>query len=114
VRATRSAGRAALRCERFATARGACGCEEDSGDGTGILVKTPDSFFRRECKKLNITLPAMGQYGVGMIFMPQDSVRRHVCERILEKVARENGMKVLGWRDVPVDHAFVGPTPRGG
>ncbi len=92
--------------------RGACGCEEDSGDGAGILVKTPDSFFRRECKKLNITLPPVGQYGVGMIFLPQDSVQRHLCERVLERVARDNGMKVLGWRDVPVDNRFVGPTPR--
>src|ERR1700761_2317263 len=87
--------------------RGACGCEEDSGDGAGILIKTPDSFFRRECKKLNITLPLEGQYGVGMIFLPQDSVQRHLCERILERVARDNGMKVLGWRDVPVNNQFV-------
>jgi glutamate synthase domain-containing protein 2/glutamate synthase domain-containing protein 1/glutamate synthase domain-containing protein 3 len=92
--------------------RGACGCEEDSGDGAGILIKTPDAFFRRECKKLNITLPPVGQYGVGMIFLPQDAVQRHICERILERVARDNGMKVLGWRDVPVDNNFVGPTPR--
>ncbi len=92
--------------------RGACGCEEDSGDGAGILVKTPDSFFRRECKKLNVTLPPVGQYGVGMIFLPQDAVQRHLCERVLERVARENGMKVLCWRDVPVDNKFVGPTPR--
>jgi glutamate synthase (NADPH/NADH) large chain len=92
--------------------RGACGCEEDSGDGAGILVKTPDSFFRRECKKLNITLPPVGHYGVGMLFLPQDAVQRHMCERILERIARDNGMKVLGWRDVPVDHRFVGPTPK--
>jgi glutamate synthase domain-containing protein 2/glutamate synthase domain-containing protein 1/glutamate synthase domain-containing protein 3 len=92
--------------------RGACGCEEDSGDGAGIMVKTPDSFFRRECKKLNITLPPLGQYGVGMVFLPKDSVQRHMCERILERVARENGMKVLGWRDVPVDQRFVGDTPK--
>jgi glutamate synthase domain-containing protein 2/glutamate synthase domain-containing protein 1/glutamate synthase domain-containing protein 3 len=92
--------------------RGACGCEEDSGDGAGIMVKTPDSFFRRECKKLNITLPPAGQYGVGMLFLPKDAVQRHMCERILERIARDNGMKVLGWRDVPVDSRFVGPTPK--
>ncbi len=92
--------------------RGACGCEENSGDGAGILVRTPDAFFRRECKKINVTLPAAGQYGVGMIFLPQDAVQRHLCERIVERVARENGMKVLGWRDVPVNSDHVGPTPR--
>jgi glutamate synthase (NADPH/NADH) large chain len=92
--------------------RGACGCEENSGDGAGILVRTPDAFFRRECKKINVTLPAAGQYGVGMIFLPTDAVQRHLCERIVERVARENGMKVLGWRDVPVDNRHVGPTPK--
>ena len=92
--------------------RGACGCEENSGDGAGILVRTPDAFFRRECKKMNVTLPAAGQYGVGMIFLPPDAVQRHLCERIVERVARENGMKVLGWRDVPVNSEHVGPTPR--
>ncbi len=92
--------------------RGACGCEEDSGDGAGILVKTPDEFFRKELKKLKITLPPAGQYGVGMVFLPQDMVERRTCERIFERVAVENGMKVLGWRDVPVDEAFVGATPK--
>ena len=92
--------------------RGACGCEEDSGDGAGIMVHTPDAFLRRECKALGITLPAAGQYGAGMVFLPQDSVQRHLCERILERVARENGMRVLGWRDVPVDPRFVGATPK--
>jgi glutamate synthase (NADPH) large chain len=92
--------------------RGACGCEENSGDGAGILVQTPDSFFRREAKKLKITLPEAGMYGVGMIFLPQDMVERKKCEQIIENVAKENGMNVLGWRDVPVDNKFVGPTPR--
>ncbi len=92
--------------------RGACGCEEDSGDGAGLLVQTPDKFFRREAAKLNITLPPQGQYGVGMTFLPQDMVMRHECERIFERIAKENGMKVLGWRDVPVDDRFVGATPK--
>ncbi len=92
--------------------RGACGCEENSGDGAGILVRTPDAFFRREMKRQNVTLPAAGQYGVGMIFLPPDAIQRHLCERIVERVARENGMRVLGWRDVPVNSEFVGPTPK--
>src|SRR5882724_9303882 len=57
--------------------RGACGCEADSGDGAGILVRTPDGFLRRECKKLGIKLPAAGQYACGMLFLPQDMVSRH-------------------------------------
>jgi len=92
--------------------RGACGCEEDSGDGAGILVKMPDKFFRKEAKKLGITLPKAGDYAVGMVFMPQERAARLKCERAMEKIIRENAMVVLGWRDVPVDHNFVGPTPR--
>jgi glutamate synthase domain-containing protein 2/glutamate synthase domain-containing protein 1/glutamate synthase domain-containing protein 3 len=92
--------------------RGACGCEENSGDGAGILVKMPDKFFRKEAKRLGITLPKAGEYAVGMVFLPQERAARLQCERALEKVIRDNAMVVLGWRDVPVDREFVGPTPR--
>src|SRR6266576_2130790 len=60
--------------------RGACGCEENSGDGAGVLVKMPDKFFRKEAKKLGITLPKAGDYAVGMIFLPQDRAARLKCE----------------------------------
>jgi len=92
--------------------RGGCGCEANSGDGAGLMVGMPDSFFRRECKKLGFTLPPQGQYGVGMIFLSQDAVYRAQCEEVIEKVAEENGMVVLGWRDVKVNSDFVGPTPK--
>jgi len=91
--------------------RGACGCEPDSGDGAGIMVKTPDKFFRREAKMLGTKLPPVGQYGVAMLFLPQEFVERHKCEQYFERTVREYGMVVLGWRDVPVDKKFVGPTP---
>jgi len=102
----------ALRMLENMNHRGACGCESDSGDGAGVLVRTPDAFLRRETKKLGINLPPQGQYATGMIFLPQDMVARHECERVFEQVVSEYGMVVLGWRDVPVDHRFVGPTPR--
>src|SRR5215213_3853786 len=54
--------------------RGACGCEPDSGDGAGIMVKLPDMFLRREIKKARVTLPPEGQYGVGQVFLPKDMV----------------------------------------
>ncbi len=92
--------------------RGGCGCEANSGDGAGIMVGTPDAFFRAECKKRKIKLPPLGQYGVGMVFLSQDAVYRAQCEEVIEKVAEENGMEVLGWRDVPVNSDFVGPTPK--
>jgi glutamate synthase domain-containing protein 2/glutamate synthase domain-containing protein 1/glutamate synthase domain-containing protein 3 len=92
--------------------RGACGCEPDSGDGAGIMVRTPDKFFRKEAGRLGIKLPPERQYGVAMIFLPQEMVSRHQCEQLFEKVVRDYGMVVLGWRDVPVDTSVVGPTPR--
>ncbi len=92
--------------------RGGCGCEANSGDGAGIMVGTPDAFFRAQCKKRKIKLPPFGQYGVGMVFLSQDAVYRAQCEEVIEKVAEENGMEVLGWRDVPVNSDFVGPTPK--
>jgi glutamate synthase domain-containing protein 2/glutamate synthase domain-containing protein 1/glutamate synthase domain-containing protein 3 len=92
--------------------RGACGCEENSGDGAGIMVATPDKFFRREAVKWGFKLPKFGEYGVAMCFLPKDLVSRQECERILENTARSYGMTVLGWRDVPTNENFVGPTPR--
>src|SRR5688572_15239935 len=92
--------------------RGACGCEPDSGDGAGILVRTPDKFLRRECKKLGINLPPAGQYAVAMCFLPKDMVGRHECEQTLERIARENDIEILGWRDVPVRSDKIGLTPR--
>src|SRR5271155_4029813 len=77
--------------------RGACGCEENSGDGAGILVKLPDAFMRAECKALSIELPAAGSYAVGMCFLPQDDAMRKQCEGAFEQVIREYGMVVLGW-----------------
>jgi len=93
--------------------RGACGCEPNSGDGAGILVRMPDAFFRREARRLGMTLPPPGQYAVGMCFLPKNAAARHECEQALERVCRENNLVVLGWRDVPTDAAGanLGPTP---
>ncbi len=92
--------------------RGGCGCEPDSGDGAGILTKIPHEFFVRKCNELGFALPKPGEYGVGMLFLPKDMVARHECEQAMEKIVRDFGMKVLGWRDVPVNSQFIGPTPR--
>src|SRR2546427_942326 len=66
--------------------RGACGCDPQTGDGAGILIQIPHAFFDRECKSLGISLPAPGDYGVGMIFLPVDRHERLLCEGILEKI----------------------------
>ena len=69
------------------THRGACGCDPETGDGAGILIQIPHSFFDRECTKLGFTLPAPGEYGIGMVFLPVDRQERMLCEGILEKIA---------------------------
>src|ERR1043166_5875804 len=60
--------------------RGACGCEVNTGDGAGILLQTPDKFFRKVAPAAGVKLPAFGEYGVGMLFMPQDAAEREACE----------------------------------
>jgi len=92
--------------------RGACGCEKNTGDGAGILFQMPDVFLRRECAKLGFDLPEPGQYGVGMVFLPSDESGRQICERAFERVVREEGQTVLGWRTVPVDPSPLGKTAR--
>src|SRR5688572_25158320 len=74
--------------------RGACGCEANSGDGAGILVRMPDSFLREKCAQIGINLPPLGKYAMGMVFLPRDVAARAACERIFEKVAREYEMGV--------------------
>ncbi len=92
--------------------RGGCGCDPNSGDGAGILVKLPDKFLRREMKKQGVMLPREGQYGVAQIFFPKDVVSRNICIDIIDDVLREYGMKALGWRDVPTNDKFLGETPK--
>ena len=94
--------------------RGACGCDPLTGDGAGILMQVPDEFLRRECAALRITLPASGEYGVGMVFMPLDVAKRNACEEIFERVVRDEGQHVLGWRTVPVDESQCGDIARQG
>jgi glutamate synthase domain-containing protein 2/glutamate synthase domain-containing protein 1/glutamate synthase domain-containing protein 3 len=94
------------------THRGACGCDPETGDGAGVLIQIPHKFFARECATLGFTLPAPGRYGVGMIFFPVEKNARLQCEAVLERLAREEGLTVLGWRDTPVDGSAVGRVAR--
>jgi glutamate synthase (ferredoxin) len=94
--------------------RGACGCEENTGDGAGILVQMPHRFLVKQAAALGFTLPAPGEYGVGVVFLPQEPTPRGRCEKALEKIIRDEGQKVLGWRTVPTNHDPIGPTARRG
>ncbi|MGW2109638.1 glutamate synthase large subunit [Streptomyces sp. NPDC001948] len=87
--------------------RGATGSEPDSGDGAGILLQVPDAFLREETA---FGLPEAGAYAVGIAFLPADDSTEAV--RKLEKIAAEEGLKVLGWRQVPVTPDILGNGAR--
>src|SRR4030088_1140342 len=92
--------------------RGACGCDPQTGDGAGILIQIPHAFFDRETSRLGFSLPSPGEYGVGMVFLPVDPHDRLLCEGMIEKVAREEGLTVLGWRDTPINGNMIGRLAR--
>ncbi len=94
------------------THRGACGCDPETGDGAGITIEIPHEFFSRECSRLGFSLSEPGTYGVGMMFLPVEPKQRLICEGIVERVAKEEGLSVLGWRDTPVHADAIGRTAR--
>ena len=89
--------------------RGACGCEANTGDGAGILMQTPDAFFR---KVLPFTLPAEGSYGAGLVFLPRDERDRDAIKDVIGRIVVEEGATLLGWRDVPSDNSLLGDSAR--
>ena len=89
------------------THRGATGADPLAGDGAGILIQIPDQFLRSQ---LGFELPAPGEYGVGMIFLPRDATRRSGCEEIIASHIEAEGLKLIGWRDVPTFNANLGES----
>jgi glutamate synthase (NADPH) large chain len=87
---------------RNLTHRGAVGWDPKLSDGAGLLLQIPDRFLREEMAKQSVKLPAAGQYGVGMVFLPRDPASRLACEYEIERAIKEEGQVLLGWRDVPV------------
>jgi glutamate synthase (ferredoxin) len=90
--------------------RGACGCETNTGDGAGILMQIPHKFLVKAAAAVGIALPEVGQYGVGMIYASPDPQTRKHGREIFEKLVAAEGLKVLGWRDVPTDNSSLGAT----
>ncbi|MGE4272803.1 MAG: glutamate synthase large subunit [Desulfitobacterium sp.] len=88
--------------------RGASGADENTGDGAGILVQIPHDFFLRECGVLGFELPEKGNYGVGMIFAHRYEDFRKIQIEAFEKIVAEEGQKILGWREVPIDKTTLG------
>ena len=93
--------------------RGAVGADKLMGDGAGILIQIPDEYFRAEMSAQGVHLPAPGEYGVGMIFLPKEHASRLACVQELERAVKAEGQVLLGWRDVPVDSDLpMSPTVR--
>lgn len=92
--------------------RGGTGLERNTGDGAGILFQIPHRFFRKEAQRCGQLLPAEGDYGVAMLFLPQDEQGVQAAVRLFEEGCAQEGIPVLFWRDVPVDAHDLGETAR--
>jgi glutamate synthase (ferredoxin) len=90
--------------------RGAVGCEANTGDGAGILIQIPHDFMVAEAARLGFKLPAPGEYGVGMLFLPTNISEREAVKAELATIISAEGATVLGWRDVPTDNSSLGKT----
>ena len=90
--------------------RGAVGADPLAGDGAGIIIQLPDRLLRAEAKRIGFTLPAKGEYAVGMLFLPPDAKMRARCELAIASVTEAEGQEILGWRDVPVDPSCLGES----
>lgn len=90
--------------------RGACGSEPNSGDGAGILIQIPDKLFRKEVQLRKNNLPAPGQYGVGMLFLPKDEDKRRFCSELIEQSCARSNFEILFQRLVRVDNSMIGKS----
>ena len=85
--------------------RGAVSSDGKTGDGAGILIEIPDDFFRNEC---SFELPDPQEYAVGMVFLPQKINQANHCIKIFENEISQQGLSVLGWREVPINSKIAG------
>ena len=92
--------------------RGASGSDPDTGDGAGILVQMPDAFFQKVSSQVSVRLPSEGEYGVGMVFLPQEATAVATCVAHIERVVANEGLTLLGWREVPLDPSQIGRDAR--
>src|SRR6056297_1869860 len=93
--------------------RGACGCESNTGDGSGILTGLPHKFLKKVAQRdLGVELPPPDQFTAGLVFLPRDPRERAFCKETVERLVVEAGQHLIGWRDVPQDTAGadIGPT----
>jgi len=92
--------------------RGATGADPKTGDGAGILIQIPHEFLKKACPQSKVTLPNLGEYATGLVFLPQDKSEREFCKRIFAKALKEEKQHLLGWRSVPIDDTEIGKTAK--
>src|SRR3954453_50420 len=85
--------------------RGACGCEDNTGDGAGLLVQLPHEFLASRCRPLGIDLPEPGAYGVGALFPSRAPDQQAFGRRLFEVIVEEEGQRFLGWRSLVTDNS---------
>ena len=85
--------------------RGAVSSDGKTGDGAGILIEIPHDFFISKC---DFKIPKINEYAVGMTFLPSKKDEREICIKSFEKEILNQGLKILGWRNVPVDKKHIG------
>ena len=82
------------------------------GDGVGILVQISHKFFKPAAKEAGIEVKDEGDYGIGMFFLPQDTKKRTLAMRMFKVITEKNGLKVMGWREVPTNPDILGKVAR--
>ena len=92
--------------------RGACGCENNTGDGAGVLIQIPHELLSERCKPLGIILGEPGTYGVGAFFTSPDPAQHTFGMEIFEKIVAAEGQVFLGWRALLTDNAPLGASAR--
>ena len=94
------------------THRGAVGWDPKLSDGAGLLIQMPDRLLREDMARQGAKLPPLGQYGVGMVFLPREPASRLACEYEIERAIKDEGQVLLGWRDVPVNNSDLAEPAR--
>jgi len=91
------------------THRGAEGADSKTGDGAGVMIQIPRDFYLMQ----GYSIPHEGQFGTGLVFLPRDAGEAKKCEEILVQIINDEGVKLIGFREVPRDNSVIGEIARG-
>jgi len=91
------------------THRGAEGADSKTGDGAGVMIQIPRDFYLMQ----GYSIPHEGQFGTGLVFLPRDVAEAKKCEEILVQIVNDEGVNLIGFRDVPRDNSVIGDIARG-